>query len=454
MFKNKFIFLFILFLSFLIYAINYFYNKNYNLDLTKEIRKNNNKIIAVIFAGRKKYLEILMIYLNYLYKINKIHEIHFWQYTKKIEDIIYLESISNIHKTSSYFLEYREIFPEIIDNYFIIGIMFSNGGAYLLLNNKYEIVFNINNTNDILFKNLNTNETKLGEGKKILNYKYSYYKIEINNFTLLIKKENIILFKYKIEDNIFSSIKIHSEKNSEIFWDYKEIKNKNIKLFDTEYRATKINWYEAYKFYLTYEFEILLKIDDDILYIDINKFDEYINFIRNNKNINITIPNLVNHAVSFFYNYKFGLIPKNIIRKKYLGKNSSLDFYKYFRDGKQAGILHQYFLNNTFKFINNNIYPIKLNGQKPSICMFGILKENYIKVYNSDAVGKKYKKRNKNKQIIHFNDEKYTYGLKNNYIFPKLICVHYQFGPQMKRGLTENLINNYKNLINFTLLNN
>ena len=85
MFKNIFNFLFILFLSFLVYAKNNFYNKNYNIDFTNEIEKNNNKIIAVIFAGRKKYLEILMIYLNYLNKINKIHEIHFWQYTKKKE---------------------------------------------------------------------------------------------------------------------------------------------------------------------------------------------------------------------------------------------------------------------------------------------------------------------------------------------------------------------------------
>ena len=106
MFKNKFIFLFILFLSFLIYTIKNFYDKNYNINFSNEIENNNNKIIAVIFAGRKKYLEILMIYLNYLYKINKIHEIHFWQYTKNIQDIKYLESISNIHKTSSHFIEY------------------------------------------------------------------------------------------------------------------------------------------------------------------------------------------------------------------------------------------------------------------------------------------------------------------------------------------------------------
>ena len=68
--------------------------------------------------------------------------------------------------------------------------MSSKSGAYLLLNNKYEIFFNINN---ILFKNINTNETKLGEGMKIPNYTYLYFKIEINNFILLLKNENKIL---------------------------------------------------------------------------------------------------------------------------------------------------------------------------------------------------------------------------------------------------------------------
>ena len=202
---------------------------------------------------------------------------------------------------------------------------------------------------------------------------------------------------------------------------------------------------------MDYDFEIFLKIDDDILYMDLNRFDDYINFIRYNKNINITIPNLINHAVSFFYNYKYGLLPKKILDKKYLNKKSSLNVYNFYKDGKQAEIIHKYFLNNIFKFINNNIESINLNGQKPSICMFGILKENFIKVYNSSVVGKKYKDRNKNNEIIHFDDERYTYNLTNNYLFPKFISVHYQFGPQMKSGLTEKLIDNYKKLINFTL---
>ena len=131
-------------LLFLIFLFKIYYNNDFNAYNKLE---EKNKIIAMIFAGRKKYLDILMIYLNNLYKNKKIHEIHFWQFTKNPDDIQYLESISNIHKTSTQFTEFRNIFPKIEDNKFLIGIKSTNGGAYLLLNNKYEIILNINNSN-------------------------------------------------------------------------------------------------------------------------------------------------------------------------------------------------------------------------------------------------------------------------------------------------------------------
>ena len=384
-----------------------------------------------------------MIYLNNLYKNNKIHEIHFWQFTKNPDDIQYLESISNIHRTSTQYTEYRNIFPEIEENKFLIGIKSTNGGAYLLLNDKYEIILNIHNSNYSILTDKKKNNKILCKGSKIPNNKYLYFSIEIvNHHKLLVKEKNKILFKYKIEDDSFLSVKIHSEKDSENFWDYKEMKNQNYKLFDSEYREGSWHWYEAYKYYLNYEYEILIKLDDDIVFIDINRFDEFINFIRNNS-LNITIPNLVNHAVSLFYNNKYNLLPNYILNEKYINKNISLDVYDYFKDGKQAEIVHKFFINNIYKFINNNIEPINLSGQKPSICMFGIKKETFNKVYETSIIEKLYKDSN---DIIKFDDEVYTYSLNNNYLFPQFVSVHFQFGPQMVNGLDETLIFKYKNL--------
>ena len=297
----------------------------------------------MVFAGRKKYISLLMLYLETLLNKKKIDEIHLWQFTSISNDVQYFESISNIHKSSSQFNEYREIFPKIYNKRFIIGIKSTKGGSYVLINDKYEFIFNLNNTVYAMFANKNKNEVDIKKCFKISKDKFLLYTFEINNFTLLITVKKKVLFNLKIEDNNFSSVKVHSDKHSENYWHYEEMKNRNIKLFDTEFRD-RYHWYEAYKYYLTYDYEILLKMDDDIVYIDINRFDDYIFFIRNDK-INIALPNLINHAVSLFYNNKYGLIPSIILNKTYINRNTSLEVYDYYKDGKQAEIIHKYFIN-------------------------------------------------------------------------------------------------------------
>ena len=145
---------------------------------------------------------------------------HFWQYIKNETDIKYLESISNIHKTSSNFTEYREIFPEINKKFFIIGIKSSKGGAFLLINNKYEIIFNVGDTKFTILKNKITTEIKISKGRKISNNKYLFYNIEIKNYIILIKEKNNILdnilFKYNIEDNNFFLLKFTVKKTVKI----------------------------------------------------------------------------------------------------------------------------------------------------------------------------------------------------------------------------------------------
>ena len=105
------------------------------------INEKGNKIIAVVFAGRKHYLELLMIYLEYLKENKKIDEIHFWQFTNNKHDMEYLESISNLHKTSGTFLDYRNIYPKIKKKGFFINVKSSNGiRGSLLINDKYELI--------------------------------------------------------------------------------------------------------------------------------------------------------------------------------------------------------------------------------------------------------------------------------------------------------------------------
>lgn len=186
-------------------------------------------------------------------------------------------------------------------------------------------------------------------------------------------------------------------------------------------------------------------MDDDISFIDVNGFDEYIDFINLFKK-NITIPNLVNHAVSLYYNNKYGLVPNYILDEIYQNKSSSLDIFRYFQNGHQGKKIHQYFLDNINRFTNNDLKPEKLDGESPSICMFGISKESYIKVYEKNKI---YNNLNslEYKQFL-FMDESYTNQLLNNYIYPRFVCVHYAFGSQRFNGLDESFIEKYKKLPN------
>ena len=80
-----------------------------------------------------------MPYLHKLQDDGKLTEIHFWQFTNNPSDIKYLDSISNLHKTSKNFDNYRTITPLIQNNEVELKIKAKND-AHILINDTYEIV--------------------------------------------------------------------------------------------------------------------------------------------------------------------------------------------------------------------------------------------------------------------------------------------------------------------------
>ena len=409
-------------------------------------KSKNLNTVACIFAGREKYLSILMPYLLKLKSEGKLTEINLWQFTKNKSDIKYLESISNIHKTSKNFTEYRTITPKIENNEFKLKIKTKND-AHILINNNYEIVIGgWSNTKSVIRKGIDGTDVLCESNSVVLDANnYKDFNIKIQNNKLIIEN----LMEAAIDENKIKSVKIHTGFGSEGYWDYEETKNKNIKLFDTEKREGFLNWYEAYKYYLNYNFDIFLKIDDDIVYMDLNRYDEFINYIVNNKNKNCVFPNMVNHAVSLFYNNKYELMPDDIVGELYAKKDSPNDVYNYYTDGNTAKKVHEYFLNNISKFINNTMPIINLNNHKESICIFGILKKNYDKIFApslrdkiiKDSNGKEFKTTPEK-----FDDEIYVYNCQGNMFYPRFVTVHYQFGPQMRNGLDESFLNQYRKL--------
>ncbi len=412
---------------------------------TSESNKKDLHSVACIFAGREKYLSILMPYLYKLQNDGKLTEIHFWQFTNNPSDIAYLDSISNLHKTSKNFTKYRTITPLIENNEVELKIKAAND-AHILINDTYEIVLvGWGNTKSVIREGVQGVPMCEASCYGVLNQnEYKNFKISVKDNMLIVKD----LMGARINDNEIKSIKIHTGYGSEGYWNYEETQNKNIKLFDTETRFGCLHWGEAYKYYLDYDFDLFIKIDDDIVYMDLDRYDEFVDYIINNPYNNCVFPNMINHSVSLFYDNKNNLIPNNILNESYINKNSPNDLYWYHTDGNNAKRIHEYFLNNISKFTSNNMHPINLDGHKESICMFGILKKNYNKIFDPSL---------KDKTIFWFNnafktsldsfdDEVYVYNCPNNRLYPRFVVMHYQFGPQMKNGLDESFLDQYKKL--------
>ena len=86
-------------------------------------------------------------------------------------------------------------------NKFLLGIQSSNGGAYLLLNDKYEIILNIHNSNYAIFTDKSKNKKILSKGSKIPTDKYLYFSFEIvrhNKFLVKEKKKFYLNIKLKM----------------------------------------------------------------------------------------------------------------------------------------------------------------------------------------------------------------------------------------------------------------
>ena len=102
--------------------------------------KYNNygtKNILTIFSGRKANVEVLIKYLKKALELKILDEVHFWNNTRNTSDEQYIQSISNLKRTSSNnSRNYIEIFTPIINNTFNFNVTASNNIHIKIVDNS------------------------------------------------------------------------------------------------------------------------------------------------------------------------------------------------------------------------------------------------------------------------------------------------------------------------------
>ena len=345
-------------------------------------RQKLEKTILTIFAGREQNLNILCKYLRKALKMKIIDEVHLWNNTKNLNDDKYIKSISNLKRTSSTGSgNYILITPIIIDNTFDLVIKASNDIIVKIINNQteYEIVLGgWNNTKSVIRKNNNeiSNLIQNNIADGILRHKYTF-SIKTNSLNIL--KNNKIIMSCNIDEKFqFNKIYFKTGHGAIGDLDYETTQNNGFYLMDTCEKSWK-NYYQHYSsINYEYEYSTILKCDDDIVFIDLQKLPDFINYIKNT-DCDLVFANTINNGVSAYYQQnKYNLIPNQLMNLEYptFGFGGSL-----WESGKKAEKLHNYFIENTNSFINHNynkeIIPIKTRF---SINFFGYKGKNWHKI--------------------------------------------------------------------------
>jgi len=392
--------------------------------------------IITVFAGRKPNLEVLTKYFKQALELGIIHEVHFWNNTRQTSDEDYLKQISNLRRTSSAAGGiYNLITPKIRNNSFNINVKATNDIHIKLVCGKieYEIVLGgWNNRMSVIRENgkiICISKRKcLANGNNGVNFR-----IQIINDTLIIRRRKSIIMAKTIHRN-FVIKKVFAKTGHEAIgeFNYETTINKGFYFMDT----CEKSWKNYYQFYTDkkYQNDVIMKCDDDIVFIDLYKLPNFINFIRNN-NHDLVFANTINNGVSaFFQQNKFELIPKTLMDLEYPPNGLCGSLWE---SGKKAESLHNYFINNYKNFIdhdyNNEIIPIETRF---SINFFGYKGSNWHKIADC------YKDDEYNLTVTFVKER----GFKN-VLYTDLYVSHLSFFKQNDTGMNStDLINKYNNL--------
>ena len=400
------------------------------------------KNILTVFAGRKQNLELLIKYLKKALELKILDEIHFWNYTRNSNDEEYLKTISNLKRTSSKSNnEYIQIFTPVIDNSFTFEISDSDD-VYIKIkdtqqNIEYEIVLqDWNNIKSTITKN-NIDLCNLSQNTININEPFDKKNISVciceNNVIVFLNKQKFIICE--INENITIDAICIKTGNNNSFGNisYETVKNNNFYFMDTCEKSWK-NYYNYYDNAI-FEDDVIIKCDDDIVFIDLNKLPQFIDFIKNKgHDYDLIYANTINNNVAaYFQQNTYNLIPRDLMLLEYPPEGRCGTLWE---SGEKAEKLHNYFIENNQKFLNydynNDIIPI---NSRFSINFIGYKGNKWYKIKDT---------------CLHNNEDEYNLTfdyVKNrgfkNVLYTDFYVSHLSFFSQIHAMNIDDLISKY-----------
>jgi hypothetical protein len=301
--------------------------------------------IVGVFAGRRANIDILSRYLKDAVKSKLIDEVHFWNITRNVDDEEYLKTICNLRRTSSTSNKYVEIHPRLQNNTFSLTVCASRNLCIQLSGSAvYEICLGcLENTTSTILEN--GRMVAFVATPNVLTASGKTFNFSLNKTELLVSTEDDTILRCRVDGFILKKIEVKSN-GSVASLKYTEVKNHGFFFMDTCIKS----WQNFYEYYDTAEYRdaVIMKCDDDIVFMDLNKMSNFVAFTRANE-YDLVFANTINNGVSAFYQQnKFDLIPKELMLLEYPNEGLCGTLWE---SGTKAQALHTYFTENYNLFL-------------------------------------------------------------------------------------------------------
>lgn len=352
--------------------------------------------ILSIFAGREKNLKILVRYLQKALKDGILDQIHFWNFTKQTKDEDYLHKISNPKKIIS-LDRYKQVFPQVENNSFEMNVQ----------SNSFHI-----KVNDMEFSFINPHASA----------NTFLLKVSIDNNVIDVYADTIKILSQFVPAQTIDTIAVKADG----VFDYLPTKNQGFYLMDVN---SKEIWSEYYEYYADTN-DVIIKCDDDIVFIDLCKLQDFCDAIEKS-DYDILFANTINNGVSAYYQQEeFNLFPTEFcLEYPNNGLGGSL-----WESGKKAERVHNYFLDHIDRFLSyqfsSDVVPI---NTRFSINFFIMHGKNWHKIKYIES-----------KDDEHFITVQLAGNVLKNGLYPHLIVSHLSFFKQVETNIdTESLLQKY-----------
>jgi len=399
--------------------------------------------ILTIFAGRRPNLEILNTYLRKALSDKIIDEVHFWNNTRDAQDEKYIVSTSNIKRTSS----------QASGRYLPLTTVIQNNGCSFSASAKSDLHARVTSSNtgseyEVVIGALGNQYTVIRKDAVELfriptpdilsEQRQTKVAMQVVNgsMELVVDDEPLCMFQVGIEFRL-QRIFVKTGHGSVAHLEYEEADHRGFYFMDTCEKSWK-NYYEHYD-HPRYHDAVILKCDDDIVFIDLQKLPTFVHYIRNADH-DLVFANTINNGVSaYFQQSKYGLIPRTLMELEYPegGLEGSL-----WASGKKAEALHDYFIANHERFLSEDyhgdVIPI---ATRFSINFFGYKGSDWWKIRDC------------------FVDDEYnltvdyvTNRFFQNVLYADMFVAHLSFYKQIETGIDLNkLCNKYRAMCRWVL---